>query len=499
MNSGGDSVSFYIKTNRSFTLFRRYAWLLAILIGIGGQFVPALGLLVPFIMAALIGMSLFKGKYWCGNYCPHGSFFDNLLQPLSRYGKIPAILRSRPLIAAVLLFFIYNMTARFFAVYGAMGTAEFYERLGFIFANTYLMVLLVGGLLAVVINPRTWCQFCPMGTMQTAFYRLGKALDLTGRFDEKVVVEHPELCHSCAKCARVCPIQLTPYLGFSENYRFEDERCIRCNTCVKNCPAGILHLAGDRLAEALHKEVSLEGFDRARYYKARINSIGELHDDIREYTFELLEPSHMPYEPGQFVLVEIEKSRQMYRAYTISGSGSDNSEIRVTVKRLPDGYGTNLLFNNFREGDLLTLKGPLGRELRVNLESEELLFIANGIGITPFVSVVQSVFDRQDYEFVGKADLLYGARYEEDLVYDDYLESTAAENSNFGYHKILSKPRTAQYRKGYVTDILQEMDDPLPGAKVYICGTPKMAADAQKILLAKGALPENIYYENFGV
>lgn len=498
MGSSGDSVSFYIKTNRSFTLFRRYAWLLTILIGVGGQFVPALGLLVPFIMAALIVMSLFKGKYWCGNYCPHGSFFDNLLQPLSRHVKIPAILRSRPLIAAVLLFFIYNMTARFFVVYEAMGTAEFYERLGFIFANTYLMVLLVGGLLAVAINPRTWCQFCPMGTMQAVLYKLGKALGLTGRFDEKVALEHPALCHSCAKCARVCPIQLEPYLGFSEGNRFEDERCIRCDTCINNCPAGILHLANDRQAEELKQSVSLDGFEEARYYSARIKSISELQDNIREYTFELLEPSHMFYEPGQFVLLEIEKSRQMYRAYTISGSSKDKTEIRVTVKCLPDGYGTNLLFNSFREGDLLTLKGPLGRELRVNLESEELLFIANGIGITPFVSVVQSIFDRKDYEFAGKADLLYGARYEEDLVYDDYLESAAAENSNFGYHKILSKPQSAQYRKGYVTDILQEMD-PLPGAKVYICGTPEMAADSQKILIDKGVLPENIYYENFGV
>ncbi len=243
MGSNAGSVPFYLKTNRSFSAIRRYAWIFTVLIGLGGQFVPALGLLVLLIMIALVGMSLFKGKYWCGNFCPHGSFFDNLLQPISRHVKIPQFLRSRLLVAAVLLFFIYNMTNRFVRVYGLLGTDSFYERLGFIFANTYLMVLLVGGLLAVVINPRTWCHFCPMGTMQTIFYKLGKALGLTKKTDQKVTIKHPELCHSCGKCARVCPMQLTPYLEFSANHQLGNESCIRCYTCVYNCPAGILQMA----------------------------------------------------------------------------------------------------------------------------------------------------------------------------------------------------------------------------------------------------------------
>lgn len=256
-------VSYYIKTDRAFTPVRKYAWILTILIGIGGQFLPALGLLVPFIMVALVAMSLIKGKYWCGNFCPHGSLFDNLLQPLSRNSKIPAILRSRFVIAAVLLFFMFNLGSRFVNIYGAMGTAEFHERLGFIFANTYLMVLLVGGLLAVTINSRTWCQFCPMGTMQLFFYRLGKALGLARKADEKVTVAHSDLCHSCGRCARVCPMQLAPYLNFSESYQLEDERCIRCYTCVNNCPAGILHLANAQKAAQLKNSVSLDGFDNA--------------------------------------------------------------------------------------------------------------------------------------------------------------------------------------------------------------------------------------------
>ncbi|MFO7951432.1 MAG: FAD-binding oxidoreductase [Bacillota bacterium] len=489
-------VAFYIKTERSFSPVRKYIWLLAVLIGIGGQFMPLLGLLVPFIMLALMGISLFKGKFWCGNFCPHGSFFDNLLGPISRHAKIPTFLRSHVIIGAVLVFFMFNLGRRFIEVYATLGTGELFERLGLVFSTTYLMVLLVGGFLGVVINERTWCQFCPMGTIQTFFYKLGKATGLANRSDQKVTVSHPDLCHSCGKCARVCPMQLSPYLEFSENYQLDDERCIRCNTCVNNCPAGILQMAPPQEAKVVKENVSLEGFENAQYYQARIKAIEELKSDIRIYTFELLEPDQMPYQPGQFLLVEVLPEIKMYRAYTISGSNEDHSEVSVTIKRLADGYGTNLIFDNFSEGDVLNLKGPMGNELRVDPAGKELLFIANGIGITPFVSSVQNFFDQKTYSFEGKTTLLYGARYEEDLVFDDYLESMAGDNSNFDYYKVLSRPRTNNHPKGYVTEVLKNLELS-PETKVYICGTAQMASGATQILIEKGIKEANIFYESF--
>ncbi len=492
-----EQATFYIKTKRSFTPVRAYAWILTVLIGIGGQFVPLLGLLVPFIMVALMGTSLFKGKYWCGNFCPHGSFFDNLIGPISRHKNIPAFLRSKPVIAAVFIFFMFNLGRRFIDVYATLGTGAFLERLGLVFATTYLMVLLIGGLLGLAVNERTWCQFCPMGTIQVLFYKLGKAVGLAKNTDEKVTISHPELCHSCGKCARVCPMQLSPYLQLSEDQQqFDDEKCIRCNTCTHNCPAGILQMAKPQEAEDIKEGVSLEGFDRARYYRARIKAITTLHDDIRQFSFELIEPENMPYDPGQFVLVEVEPDIKMYRAYTISGSNRDNSEIRVTIKILPGGYGTNIIFDYYKEGDVLNLKGPMGNELRIDPSGSELMFIANGIGITPFVSSVQSLFEQREIPFQGEVALLYGARYEEDLVFDDYFEKMAAQNDHFNYHKILSRPRTDQYQKGYVTDLLHKLD-PSPNTRAYICGTAEMASGIKHILIDKGVTEENIYYESF--
>ncbi len=234
--------SFYIKTQRSFSTIRKYGWLVTLVIAVGGLWVPKLGLLVPLVMVSLMIMSLFKGKYWCGNYCFHGSLFDNLIMPVSRNKKTPGLLRSKTFILLFFLFFMFNLGRRFGVVYDYMGTAAFWDRLGFVFVMTYLVVTIVGGILNTIINPRAWCNFCPMGSIQSAFYRLGKYFRMTTHTDIKVTMSDASRCPSCGKCARVCPMQLHPQEELASKDQVDDEACIRCSTCVKNCPVNLLSL-----------------------------------------------------------------------------------------------------------------------------------------------------------------------------------------------------------------------------------------------------------------
>lgn len=231
---------FYIKANRAFTAVRQYAWIFTLAVAFGGLWYPRLGLLVFGVIFSLTAISLFKGRYWCGNYCAHGSLFDQILLPLSRNREIPKFLKSRFTQVAVLAWFMYNLTSRFIRVAGLWGELQFLDRLGFVFVASYLMVTLVGGTLGLIFAPRSWCQFCPMGTMQVLMYKLGKMLGWTKKHDRQITIEAIEKCHKCGKCARVCPMQLVPYTEFKEQPQFAHEACIRCVTCVEHCPAKIL-------------------------------------------------------------------------------------------------------------------------------------------------------------------------------------------------------------------------------------------------------------------
>jgi len=369
---------------------------------------------------------------------------------------------------------------------------------GMIFSTTYLMVLIAGGLLAVFINPRTWCQFCPMGSIQTLFYKLGKAMGVTEARDEKITVEHPLLCHSCGKCARVCPMQLAPFKEFAENSnQFDDERCIRCITCIQYCPAGILYLASAARGRALMEGADLEGFQESASYKGEITQVKELKQDVREFTIKLIDPPIMKLTPGQFILLKVDEGKDLHRAYTVSAANKEGTEISVTVKRLENGYGTNIIFDKFKEGVGVEIKGPLGKNLRIDLEKKKLLFVANGIGITPFVAAAKNLLEDQDtYNFTGEITLLYGVRYEEDLIYDDLFTGLARKYANFHYYKTLSRQESGVARKGYVSHILKELEIDAD-TTVYICGTKAMADDIMEILVEKGVPKEFIRYENF--
>lgn len=232
----------FIKTERRFTNIRKYGWLLTILIGFGGLFEPKLGLLVIPIMISLIAMSFFRGRYWCGNFCPHGSLFDSLFIPFGRNTKIYGFMKSKYTITAFLIFFAFNLTRKIVGAAQFWGESEFLDKLGFVFVTTYIMVILVGGTLSIINSGRTWCQICPMGFMEKLSYKAGQLLKVNQKTDVKVTISDKNACLNCGKCSKVCPMQLTPHKEFNEKNQFDHIDCIKCNTCVVSCPVNILSI-----------------------------------------------------------------------------------------------------------------------------------------------------------------------------------------------------------------------------------------------------------------
>jgi polyferredoxin len=268
-----DRRNYYIKTNRILNPIRKYTWLVTVIVAIGGLWFPKLGLVVLAIMAALMTTAFFDGRFWCGNVCPHGSLFDRVIQPISRNVKIPVLFKTKIFIVLFFMFFMWNLSRKVIRVASLWGTYEFLDKLGFVFVMTYLVVMVVGGLLAIIATPRTWCQFCPMGSIQKAAHKVGKLVGVSEKTEKKITVDAHEKCHNCGKCARVCPFQLKPYLEFSDNNQFDNPNCIKCKTCVANCPAGILSVKKECEALKLKSDAPSKGYENVSDIKARIAQI----------------------------------------------------------------------------------------------------------------------------------------------------------------------------------------------------------------------------------
>ena len=483
---------YYIETNRAFTLLRKYAWIFTLTVAVGGLWFPKLGLFVLPVIAGLSLTAFFKGRYWCGNICPHGSLFDSVLLQFSKNKEIPKFFKSKFLRIAFFLFFSFQIGRKMVNVVNIYGQAPFWDKLGFIFVASYLMVTILGGITSIFYSPRTWCQFCPMGSIQQMSYKAGKSLGVNSDTDAKVTIESTELCHECGMCARVCPMQLEPYLEWNQDGQLDNEKCIRCNTCVENCPAGILEIKNDAADEFnIWDEVDLDYY-RKDSLNAEIEKIRDLSENIKEFSFRLQEPENIDVEAGQFILVKVSDKHQMYRAYSIAGIEDDGSLIKISVMRMTDGYGTSIIFSQFEEGQEIELKGPMGHELIVDKEQENVMLVGGGIGITPFIPIVEDIVKNDNQ--INNLKLVYGVNKEDQFLYREFFEKMDSESDKFEFIPVVAFDDNWEGEKGFVTDVMDQYD--LDDYKIYMCGPGPMEAAARQLLAEKDFDQSQLYAES---
>ena len=194
-----------------------YLGMIVLIVSIGGIFYPKLGYILLLVFATLLIIAPFRGRWFCGNLCPRGSFVDFWLAPLSRKLKIPPFLRSMwiriPIFIALMGFMIYRL----------LGTQGVVDRIGMVFVTLCIITTSIAILFGVIIAPRTWCTFCPMGTLQRIMGGSKYQLKLDG-----------DLCIDCKRCQKVCPMQLQ----VSEIQDLPD--CIKCGRCIDTCPKDAL-------------------------------------------------------------------------------------------------------------------------------------------------------------------------------------------------------------------------------------------------------------------
>jgi ferredoxin-type protein NapH len=194
-----------------------YLGLIVVIISLGGIFYPKLGYFLLIVFATLIIIAPFRGRWFCGNLCPRGSFVDFWLGPLSRKLPIPPILRSMWIRVPIFILLMGFMAFRIVQTKGVV------DKVGMVFVTICLLTTAVAILFGIIIAPRAWCSFCPMGTMQRA---VGG-----NRYQLKV---DKERCIDCGKCQKVCPMQLPV------NEILNEPDCIKCARCVEVCPKSAL-------------------------------------------------------------------------------------------------------------------------------------------------------------------------------------------------------------------------------------------------------------------
>ncbi|HWQ72458.1 MAG TPA: 4Fe-4S binding protein [Desulfitobacteriaceae bacterium] len=211
--------------------FHNWAWLIFIFFCIIGLINPSIGLVALICMLAPVLIAFARGRMWCGNFCPRGSFYDNLLAKISWKKKIPRVFRSLWL---KILFLILLMGAFAIQLIFAWGNIP---AVGMVFVRMILITTAIAIVLGVVFRQRAWCLICPMGTMA---HLVTKHAALNSQI--KYATFNKEKCVDCKSCSRACPLEID-VLSHKNEGKVTNADCLKCNVCVNKCPKKSIKIA----------------------------------------------------------------------------------------------------------------------------------------------------------------------------------------------------------------------------------------------------------------
>jgi phenol hydroxylase P5 protein len=185
------------------------------------------------------------------------------------------------------------------------------------------------------------------------------------------------------------------------------------------------------------------------------------------------------------------------RAFSLANAPHDG-EVELNIRIVPGGLVSTYIHEQLKVGDKLKLSGPYGRFFIKKSSNTPMLFIAGGSGLSSPKSMILDLL-KEGCEL--PMTLMYGARSQTELYYDQEFKDLAAKHPNFTYIASLSdEPADSGWTgpRGFVHEAAKaHFNNDFSGRKAYLCGPPPMIEAAITTLMQGRLYERDIYAEKF--
>ncbi len=213
-------------------------------------------------------------------------------------------------------------------------------------------------------------------------------------------------------------------------------------------------------------------------------------DDIWSLFFK---GPRLDYKPGQFMFIQLLRDGQLSSAHPFTISSSPTADrLSITPKKLGD---FTMTIKDTSVGDRAFIDAPYGVFSFLNYSSGDPVFIAGGIGITPFMSMLRYMYDRKVDQ---KVTLFWANRSEKNLCFREELEKMEKEMPGLQVIPVMSDQPDWEGEKGHIKGpmILNYIDTP-ENKEFYVCGPPAMSRAVINELKQINVTPAAIHSELF--
>ncbi|MFG2225044.1 1,2-phenylacetyl-CoA epoxidase subunit PaaE [Streptomyces sp. NPDC048644] len=241
---------------------------------------------------------------------------------------------------------------------------------------------------------------------------------------------------------------------------------------------------------------------RPAFHTLRVAAVQPLCEDAAAISFDVPDElaDEFAFRPGQSLTLRREiEGRDERRSYSICSPVG--TRLRIGVRVVPGGLFSSWLVREVRPGDAVEVMAPTGIFTPDLSRPGHHVLIAAGSGITPMVSIAESVLAADSR---SQVTLFYGNRRTDTVMFADELADLKdLHHSRFQLGHVLSRePREADLLSGRLdAERLAALVDGLvdvPSADHWwLCGPHGMVRDAQQVLAGLGVPDERVHQELF--
>ena len=229
-----------------------------------------------------------------------------------------------------------------------------------------------------------------------------------------------------------------------------------------------------------------------------MGTLTSVHDETETARTLVLDVPDWPgHDAGQHLDVRLTApdGYRAQRSYSLAAP-ADGNRLELTVQHVDDGEVSEYLTRQYKPGDPIEVRGPVGGWFVWRpTQTEPVLLVAGGSGIVPLMAMIRA---RAAAGSRAPFRLIYSARSKSEVIFADELRTRARDDRGLDVSYVLTREPPGKRKRITVADVntygwpadLQPL--------CFVCGPTGFVEAAADMLVALGHDPRRVKTERFG-
>ena len=240
-------------------------------------------------------------------------------------------------------------------------------------------------------------------------------------------------------------------------------------------------------------------------YTLSLQAIRKETNDAVTLSFKQPVLRKIKYNAGQYLTLSLNINGRKYkRSYSFSSSPSVDENLKITIKRVPNGIVSNYILDNINVGDIIEVLEPMGEFVldKENFPNQVFLWAA-GSGISPIYSILNELLNSSPS---AQIHLTYGNPTKEESIFlNQLIELSIKHKDRLTLYLFFTRESKIQLENSFsgrinsdfVKSYTLSCQNSLNSSMHFICGPSEMKEMVIESLEYISVPRENIFSEDF--